>query len=74
MGYYTEVEQPRMTHREGQARGPITSMSRLDRGYLDLPPAEILDLHPVATALWSVGQHREVSDHVLVAFAFRGAG
>ena len=72
MGTYTEVEQPQMTHREGQARGPITGMDRLDRGYLDLPAAEILDLHPVATALWTIGQHREVSDHVPVAFSFGG--
>ena len=67
---FTELHQGAHTRRD--TRGDrFTTLSRLDRLYVNLPPAEVLDRHPHTAADGIVTNPKEPSDHIPVTSRLR---
>ena len=64
--HLVELYQPAFTRRQ-VIRGGLTSLSRLDRIYVNLPPAELVDRRPFACTEGYISDPRIPSDHVPVS-------
>jgi hypothetical protein len=69
---WTELHQPLPTRRQVHALR-ISSYSRLDRIYTNLPPQEVIDRQPYTAVLGTAHHPNNVSDHIPVGCRF-GSG
>jgi endonuclease/exonuclease/phosphatase family metal-dependent hydrolase len=70
---FTELHQGAPTRRDTRSNR-YTTLSRLDRIYVNLPPAEVLDRHPHCAADGLITDPREPSDHIPVTARLRAPG